>query len=49
MFARGLQGRIPGKAVLQYDVEVLRCSSEPIGLACCSEADFPCRVPQPKT
>ncbi|PNG99872.1 Peptidyl-prolyl cis-trans isomerase FKBP17-2, chloroplastic, partial [Tetrabaena socialis] len=34
--------RVPPNARLYYEVNLLRCQSMTMGLACCSDADFPC-------
>ncbi|GIL52803.1 hypothetical protein Vafri_8573 [Volvox africanus] len=39
--------RVPPNAPLYYEISLLRCQNFPVGLACCSEADFPC-VKNPK-
>jgi len=36
------QGSVPPNAKLYYEVELLRCQTFTIGLACCSDASFPC-------
>ena len=36
------QGSVPQDAKLYYEVELLRCQTFTIGLACCSEEAFPC-------
>ncbi len=39
------QGSVPPNAKLLYEVELLRCQKFTLGLACCSEASFPCIGP----
>lgn len=36
------QGEVPPNSKLVYEVEILRCQTFTLGLACCSEASFPC-------
>lgn len=40
------QGRVPPNSSLYYEVELLRCQQFTIGLACCSDAAYPC-IKQP--
>ncbi|GLC33400.1 hypothetical protein PLESTB_000071500 [Pleodorina starrii] len=34
--------RVPPNAPLYYEVSLLRCQTFSVGMACCSDADFPC-------
>lgn len=36
------QGRVPPGTSLFYEVELLRCQSFPVGLACCPDEKYPC-------